>query len=240
MILTAFGYKRFRYFLSGVFTLYLVTFLAGGALIGVHYFIQFDLNLASNVALGSIKGFGDPISWLFVLIGFPIAWHFSKTNFERLEVTKIQYEKMVDVTVKLGNTMMKVKGLIDNGNQLYDPISKMPVMFVSLKNVKDVPEEIMKLATEGERIILGEEEFAQDLDFVLRIIPYKVVGREHQLIIAVKPNEILIESEGEILLVEKGLVSFTTQELSSDGAFQCIVHPKMLTGFKSKGTTKVS
>lgn len=145
MILTTFGYKRFRYFLSGVFTLYLVTFLAGGALIGVHYFIQFDLDLASNVALGSIKGFGDPISWLFVLIGFPIAWHFSRMNFERMEVTKIQYEKMVDVTVTLGSTIMKVKGLIDNGNQLYDPISKMPVMFVSLRNFKDVPEEIMKL-----------------------------------------------------------------------------------------------
>lgn len=74
----------------------------------------------------------------------------------------------------------------------------------------------------------------------MRIIPYKVVGREHQLIIAVKPDEILIECEEEILLVEKGLVSFTIQELSSDGAFQCIVHPKMLTGSKSKGTTKVS
>ncbi|MGG0717817.1 sigma-E processing peptidase SpoIIGA [Robertmurraya massiliosenegalensis] len=240
MILAAFGYKRFRYFLSGVFTLYLVTFLAGGTLIGAHYFIQFDLNLASNVALGSIKGFGDPISWLFVLIGFPLAWHFSKTSIERIEVTKIQYDKIVDVSVKLGNVNMKIKGLIDNGNQLYDPISKMPVMFVSIKNLKDLPEEITKLANEAERIILGEVELESDLEFTLRIIPFKVVGQEHQLIIAVKPDEILIETGGERLLVEKGLVSFTTQELSSDDTFRCIVHPKMLTSSKSKTSTKVS
>lgn len=240
MILTAFGYKRLRYFLSGVFTLYLVTFLAGGALIGTHYFIQFDFNLASNVALGSIKGFGDPISWLFVLIGFPLAWHFSKTSIDRIEVTKIQYEKIVDVTVKLGNSNMKIKGLVDNGNQLYDPISKMPVMFVSIKNLKELPEEITKLATDAERIILGEIELESDVNFNLRIIPYKVVGQEHQLIIAVKPDEILIETGGEVVLVDKGLVSFTTQELSSDDAFRCIVHPKMLTSCKSKSSSKVS
>ena len=30
------------------------------------------------------------------------------------------------------------------------------------------------------------------------------------------------------MLVEKGLVSLTTQQLSSDDSFQCIVHPKMV------------
>ena len=30
------------------------------------------------------------------------------------------------------------------------------------------------------------------------------------------------------MLVEKGLVSLTIQQLSSDDSFQCIVHPKMV------------
>jgi stage II sporulation protein GA (sporulation sigma-E factor processing peptidase) len=239
MILTVFGYKRLRYFLNGVVTLYLVTFLSGGALMGAHYFIQFDFNLASNVAVRSIQGFGDPISWLFVLIGFPLAWHFSKTTMEKIEVTKIQYEQLVNVTVKIAENTMSFRGLIDSGNQLYDPISKMPVMFVSIKHMTNLPEVITRLASDTESIISGDIVLSPEMEHIMRIIPYKVVGQEHQLIIAVKPDEIIIESREDRLLVEKGLVSFTVQELSSDGAFQCIVHPKMLTGLKGK-TTKVS
>ncbi|MEQ2526401.1 sigma-E processing peptidase SpoIIGA [Robertmurraya yapensis] len=240
MILAVFGYKRLRFFLNGVMTLYLVTFLTGGALIGVHYFIQFDFQLASNVALRSIQGFGDPISWLFVLLGFPLAWHFSKTTIGNIEITKIQYDQIVDVSIKIDDVLMNFKGLIDSGNGLYDPISKMPVMFVSLKKMTDIPEAISILANEAESIISGEERLPSEWEFKLRIIPYKVVGQEHQLIIAVKPDEIMIDNGKEALQVEKGLVSFTFQQLSSDDAFECIVHPKMLTGMKGKTSTKVS
>ena len=63
----------------------------------------------------------------------------------------------------------------------------------------------------------------------MRIIPYKVMGKEHQLIIAFKPDRLLIKQNNQdVMLVEKGLVSLTTQQLSSDDSFQCIVHPKMV------------
>lgn len=240
MLLAVFGYKRLRYFISGLATLYLITFLSGGALIGVHYFIQFDVHLASNVAIRSIQGFGDPISWLFIIVGFPLAWHFSKTTIEKIEVTKIQYEQLVHVSVRVGEFGMNFQGLIDSGNQLYDPISKMPVMFVSIKHMTDIPEAISKLASDTERIISGEIEASPDLEHKMRIIPFKVVGQEHQLIVALKPDEIIIDNGEESWNVEKGLVSFTYQQLSSDDAFQCIVHPKMLTGVKGKSTSKVS
>ena len=96
MVLIVFGYKRFKFFITGLMTFYLITFLIGGSLIGVHYFIQFDMNLSTSLFLANVKGFGDPISWLFVVLGFPIAWHFSRKNFERMEVTKIQYDQLVD------------------------------------------------------------------------------------------------------------------------------------------------
>lgn len=241
MILVVFGYKRLSFFISGIMTLYLVTFLTGGALIGIHYFIQFDLNLASNVALKSIQGFGDPISWLFVLLGFPLVWHFSKTSIGNIEITKIQYDQIVDVSIKMEGYQMRFKGLIDSGNQLYDPISKMPVMFVSIKQMTEVPESIVQLTSNSENILSGNEMLEPAWEHKMRIIPYKVVGQEHQLVIAVKPDEIMIENKEDKLYVDKGLVSFTNQQLSSDDAFQCIVHPKMFTGSKkTNSSTKVS
>lgn len=242
MVLAAFGYKRFRFFFKSLMTFYVTTFLLGGTLTGVHYFIQFDMNLASNVAMNHIKGFGDPISWLFVLLGFPLAWHFSRRNIEQFEMTKIQYESLADVEVKFMEMDFNVKGLIDSGNQLYDPISKMPVMILAIGECLDtMPGEIVKIAENPDCVLSGNGDFSPQLENRMRIIPCKVVGQEHQLIIAFQPESIVITTNEGTFIAEKGLISFTAQELSADGSFHCIIHPKMLAGMaKSQSAVKVS
>ncbi|WP_420491083.1 sigma-E processing peptidase SpoIIGA [Neobacillus vireti] len=243
MVLIAFGFKRLTFFFKALMTLYVSTFLIGGAIMGAHYFIQSDLELSVKVLASSVKGYGDPISWLFVLIGFPLAWHFARKNVESMEMTKIQFEQIVDVELHIDNETLHFKGLVDSGNQLYDPLSKLPVMFVSVKDqVEAVPESVSKLAAaDPEQFIMGSHDISHEWQHRLRIIPYKVVGQEHQLIVAIKPDLILIEHNGVQYLCEKGLVSFTMQQLSAEDAFQCIVHPKMLTGPKRQGgAVKVS
>lgn len=231
MVLAAFGYKRMSFFFKGLMMLYLTTFLTGGILIGVHYFVQFDFQLSSSVMLGSVKGFGDPISWLFVLLGFPIAWHFSRRNIENVEMAKIQYDSLIGVCVEINEARYHFKGLVDSGNGLYDPISKAPVMIISIKNcAEEFPAELVKIAENPEEIIMGNETLLPEWEQRMRVIPYKVVGSDHQLIIALKPDRLFLEKEDGVLTVDKALISFTMQQLSSDDAFQCIVHPKMLTG----------
>jgi stage II sporulation protein GA (sporulation sigma-E factor processing peptidase) len=238
MVLITFGFKRFNFFIKALFTLYVSTFLIGGALMGAHYFIQYDSELTTKVLTSSVKGFGDPISWIFVLIGFPVAWHFSRKNIESMEMTKIQFDQIVKVTIKIESETLILNGLVDSGNQLYDPMSKMPVMFVSIKDQLDmVSESIRKLAGDPELIIQGSTEFPVEWQSRFRIVPTRVIGQEHQLIIAVKPESILIQHNGTKYLCDKGLVSFTIKQLSADDAFQCIVHPKMLTGHKQPADT---
>jgi stage II sporulation protein GA (sporulation sigma-E factor processing peptidase) len=242
MVLAAFGYKRVSFFFKSLMTFYLVTFLIGGALTGVHYFISFDLDLTSSVAIANVKGFGDPVSWLFILLGFPLAWHFSRQGIGHMEMAKIQFDQLVTARISCYGMDLRLKGLVDSGNQLYDPISRMPVMFVSIASLLDeVPEAVKNMAENPERIIMGEGDIPPELEHRMKIIPCRVVGQEHQLIIAMKPDILEIESDGKIYNVEKALVSFTTQQLSVDDAFQCIIHPKMLSGTASENTdVKVS
>ncbi|MEW9050387.1 MAG: sigma-E processing peptidase SpoIIGA [Neobacillus sp.] len=241
MVLMAFGYKRLSFFIKALMTLYVTTFLIGGALIGVHYFIQYDSKMSTKVLLSSVTGYGDPISWLFVLLGFPLAWHFSKRNVESMEMTKIQFDQIINVKLTINNETLIFKGLVDSGNQLYDPISKLPVMFVSIKDhLEKIAAPIQRMAVDPETLIMGDEEFPHEWQNKLKIIPYQVVGQEHQLIAAVKPDSILFELNGEQVVCEKGLVSFTMQQLSPDDAFQCIVHPKMMTGLRLGDSVKVS
>jgi len=116
------------------------------------------------------------------------------------------------------------------------------VMFVSIKNqLETISESIRKLADDPELLINGSGDLPDEWQNRVRIIPTRVIGQEHQLIIAVKPENIFIEHKDTQYLCEKGLVSFTTKQLSSEDAFQCIVHPKMLTGPKQQmKTIKVS
>ncbi len=241
MILTVFGFQRLIFFVKGLMTMYLVTFLLGGTLIGTHYFIQSNTEMTANVLKASVQGFGDPISWVFVLIGFPIAWHFSKKNFETMEMTKIQFDQMVHVAITINGDTFVFTGLVDSGNQLYDPLSRKPVMFVSIKSQMDrFPDIIKTLSTEAERIIMGEAEIPAEWQNRIRVIPCSVVGQEHHLIAAIKPDRIQITKSNSEYLCENGLVSFTIQELSADDSYQCIVHPKMLTGLqKNKESEKV-
>jgi stage II sporulation protein GA (sporulation sigma-E factor processing peptidase) len=241
MVLIAYGYKKFRFFFTGLITFYLTTFLVGGALIGTHYFVNFDFELSSSVMIASVKGFGDPISWLFVMLGFPIAWHFTKSNMDKIETVKIQYDQIVNVTIFLDELKLTCKGLVDSGNLLFDPISKSPVMFVSVtKLLNELPQPIIKLANNPEAILFGNESIPENIEGKMRIIPCKVVGKEQQLIIAIKPDQIIIERENESVVITKGLISFTMQDLSGEDSFQCIVHPKMLAGLSETSSTKVS
>lgn len=241
MVLITFGFKRIRYFLKALLLLYLSTFLTGGTIIGVHYFIKFDNQITSEVLLASVRGFGDPISWLFVMIGFPVAWYFSKIGVEKMEMTKIQFDQLVEVHFSIQDIQLTIKGLVDSGNQLYDPITKTPVMIVSIQKLKEsFPVDIIEMIEDLDAFIFGDKEIPAEWESRVKIIPCRVVGQDHQLILAFKPNKLEIITSNEKMNVPKALISLTMQQLSSDESYQCIVHPKMLTNTNSNKTMKVS
>ncbi|CAM3696952.1 sigma-E processing peptidase SpoIIGA [Mesobacillus zeae] len=230
MVLVAFGFKRLGDFVRCLMVFYLSTFMIGGALTGIHYAIQFDADWASSAALAEIKGFGDPVSWLFILLGFPFAWHFSKRNVENIEMATIQFGQLVTVKIGILGSSIVLKGIVDSGNQVYDPLSRFPVMFLSVKEIMDeLPEAARTLAEEPDLLLTGGE-IPPELEGNVKLIPYKVIGHEHQLRMAIKPDFIEIKKGPETYFVEKALVSLTLQQLSPDDRFQCIIHPKMLTG----------
>ncbi|OCA85527.1 sigma-E processing peptidase SpoIIGA [Bacillus sp. FJAT-27225] len=236
MVLATFGYRRFAFFISALLALYFSTFLIGGALMGAHYYFQTADGPASAFLASASSGLGDPVSWLFVIIGFPVAWHFSRNRVESIEMAKIKYEQLVTVDITMNEQSYRFTGMVDSGNQLYDPLSRLPVMFASIKNRKDeFPEVFERFAASPDELINGEKAIPEEWEGKLRIVPYSVVGQEHQLVVAVKPDQVSILANGQSYKTTKALVSFTFQQLSADGSFECIVHPKLLSGISDNG-----
>lgn len=231
MILIVFGYKRMKYFLSGLLTFYFATFLMGGIIIGTHYFLAFDLQLKSVVFLESIRGFGDPISWVFVMAAFPAAWHFSRRRMDGFTIAKIEYDVLSDVMIEINGITFMLKGLIDSGNQLYDPITNTPVMIVSSPALADkLPKEILLLAADDSDSFQLAASLPPEWSSIMRLIPAKTLSRNNQLLCAFKPESISLQDENGVRIVKKALIVFSNQALSSDDRFQCIIHPQMASG----------
>jgi stage II sporulation protein GA (sporulation sigma-E factor processing peptidase) len=74
----------------------------------------------------------------------------------------------------------------------------------------------------------GNHSLSTEWEQRVRFIPAQSVGKKNQLLIAFKPDSIVIRKAQETWICKKGLVVFQNIVFSADDAFNCIVHPKML------------
>ncbi len=220
MIFIAFPYHRFKFFMENLLALYFVTFTVGGGLFAIHYFFQDSRILASWQARSYTSGMGDPFSWLFVLIGFPIVTLFAKQRLRNVQFTKLRYDQLVDVEVIINRQVIQMRGLMDSGNQLTDPLSKSPVIIVEKKVLeKMIPASILNF-----HINIDIED---DWALKIRLIPYQVVGKR-DFLVAFKPDEVRVFYEQTWHCTKKVFVGINSDPLSADGQFACIVHPHLV------------
>ncbi|WP_027408216.1 sigma-E processing peptidase SpoIIGA [Anoxybacteroides tepidamans] len=229
IVWASFGFKRFRYFFENLFTFYFATFMVGGGLIAVHYFLQNEVQITNGALTAYSLGAGDPVSWFFVLIGFPLLWLFSRSRINGIREKKMRFDSIVDVVLTFDGHSLLLKGLIDSGNQLYDPITKTPVMIIDADEMKDILPSLLleNIKQQTDFQWLHNEQLGKWAQR-LRLIPYRVIGKGQQFMLAVKPDRIVICYEAQRIEVSKGLVGLNEARLSTDGEYQCIVHPKMI------------
>lgn len=235
MILATFGFYRIKTFMKASAMFYFITFLTGGILIGLHYLFSFEIQGPGYANYFTMKSYGDPVSWLFVIVGFPATWIYARKIFADWEMDHILHDGLVDVQIKMKDSLLTCRGFIDTGNQLYEPITNAPVMIVSVHHLQDViPVDVWQLLMKT----VDSDFLSDSLDCSwgerLRVIPYKVIGVEQQLMIAFRPDWIQLSIGDRRGLIHKGLVAMTLQTVSHDETYNCIVHPRMAHSLQSK------
>lgn len=230
IVVTTFGFKKFSYFIQNLLSFYFVSFICGGGLIALHYFFNNEMVILNGVVTTKSTGLGTPISWLLVLIGFPAIWFFSKKRFEQIEVRKVKYEEIVRVDLFILDRQIQLKGLIDSGNQLQDPLTKKPVMIIDMNNLQNkFPKTIVQQAKHPEMIGDPTLQIEREWEEKLCIIPYRGIGQVNQFIIGIRPNKVIVTlDQGEELECSNVIVGLNFTNLSSEGDFNCILHPQML------------
>lgn len=229
IILSTFGFRRFRLFFQSLLTFYFVSFLIGGGLFAVHYFLQSSQSYAQMLASRTMS-FGDPISWMLVFIGFPVLWIFSKKRLDHMEVRKVSYKERARVIIKIDGKEIETVGIVDSGNKLYDPLSHSPVMFISqAAGAGVIPEALFEKGQDPTTLFNDEQNsIPDDWQKRMAIIPYRGIGGGSQFVLGIKPDEVIINQNNKSVKCKKVMIALTQHQLSAEKDFDCILHPDLL------------
>lgn len=247
MLWIAFGFESLQHYLRNMGAFYIVNFAAAGGILGVHYLLQDAGELWNGIwytASGGL-GFSLKVGTLFTLILFFVVLFW----FKRVIGTRQRQEKMatylVDVQAILGEAVVHCKGLIDTGNQLTDPLSRLPVMVMEAKLwEKHFPAALrgQLTAERADNLILEWAEEAGSFPWPdrLRLVPYRGINKGTQFMLALKPDEVTIRWDGREHRTAKVLIGLDGGRLSAEGSYEAIVHPALTEGAEVVPTEKTT
>lgn len=226
IVFVSFGKQRFSTFLQLLSIFYFSTFLLGGALLGLHYLLSTNTQPDSNNAF-----YGDPITWYFNLGMIPIVIYFSRKTINNIAFTKWKLNEMYELEIVWRQNTISVKGLMDSGNSLHEPLTRKPVIILDC-STKDfgLPQELINLVRNSEHTLHNEKSLDVLSFFQATFVPYKSIGQTNQFIVAIKPSLVRLKINGKWYTTKSVLIGLSNITLSSDNLYECILHPKMMQG----------
>lgn len=233
MMLIAFGFGSLQYLLRNLGVFYLLNFAAAGGILGIHFFMQTSGEVMNGIWFGRTGGFGFTVKIGFYLIAVGLVstiWLY-KTVFSGAKQRAVTAGYIADVRVEIDGTIVACKGLLDTGNQLYDPLTRTPVMVVEAAQWKAIlPESWLdKLKRKEADRVIGSLETE---DFVwrdrLRLVPFRGINGGTQFMLALKPDKVVIDYGERRMEATKVLIALDAGKLCADGSYQAIIHPMLV------------
>jgi stage II sporulation protein GA (sporulation sigma-E factor processing peptidase) len=125
---------------------------------------------------------------------------------------------------------LNLNALLDTGNRLHDPLTKLPVIIIEFNRVKKfLPVEIIELI---EKIQSGELDLDWELPYVwedrIRVLPFKSIGKEHGILIGFRPDSLKVWQKQQAIIHNQVVVGICNRSLSPEGAFQALIPPAIL------------
>ncbi|WP_231710684.1 sigma-E processing peptidase SpoIIGA [Gracilibacillus suaedae] len=221
IIWIAFGFQNVAIYFKLLCSFYFMTFSIGGGLFAIHFLFSTE-DYFSSPGLAN-----DEIHGLFVLIGFPIIFFFTKYRMDKHKMQQFQQEFYYRVTIKWRGKQVETTGYLDSGNHLVDPFTQTPVIIVDqtiLGHWFD-EEEMMELQTSAQNLMEGE--ILDSTSNTFRILPFQGVSGQHDFMLAFKPDLLEIHMKDVPLANKKVLIGIQFGNLVADNSYHCLLHPKL-------------
>ena len=116
--------------------------------------------------------------------------------------------------------------MIDTGNFLREPITKLPVMVVEKDSLYEIiPKSILDNL---DRIINGEDIEIGNYISKIRLIPFTSLGKENGILIGIKADMVLIQRDEKNISIDNVIVGIYNGVLSKNGKYHGLIGLDML------------
>lgn len=229
MTACAFAPLSWRRFLTAVFIFYLASFALGGLVFGIGYFLG---GTGLHQVFPGGPNFPQRYLWPAVLGALAAAWVAGRVGAVYLRRRALQNLFAIPVVVTCEGKRVTVKGLVDTGNQLCDPLTSRPVIVVETEALRDL------LPRELPGLLAGEQ--GPDLHALaasvadrgwatrFRLIPYRSLGQTGGLLPGFRPDKVELRYGGELVAVPGVVVALYDRKLSADEDYRALLSPMLL------------
>ncbi|NLC76170.1 MAG: sigma-E processing peptidase SpoIIGA [Clostridia bacterium] len=227
----AFAWKSWQLYLRILGVFYLISFLAGGAVVGGAYLLQDAKAFAGYNGVLTLVNL--PVAWLLVGVGSLLLISLAGVSWYRNHYYKVRYS--VPLIVCFGEKRIGVRALVDTGNHLRDPFNQRPVIVMEYEVLKPfLPAELncMLQATRGHKV-QGLEQYTRLLkgtswETRVRILPFHSLGNRQGLMLGLAADEVFLEVNGKSVYHRNVVIGVYHGFLSREQQYQALLHPELL------------
>jgi stage II sporulation protein GA (sporulation sigma-E factor processing peptidase) len=237
MVLLSFGYGGPLAFLRNFGAFYTINFATLGGVIGLGALLR-----SSNEPWGGMaftENGGILLDWRMQLGLFAVSFFLSLRLFHG--TTDIR-RKQNDTETLLWKAEVRVDGetwtvpaLLDTGNRLYEPLTRIPVMILEASVwERQLPVGwCTRLQAESADRLVAELDDTASGAYAwmgrLRLVPYRGVNGSTRMMLAVKPDAVVLSREGHPpIQAARVLIGLDGGILSSDQTYRAILHPELI------------
>jgi stage II sporulation protein GA (sporulation sigma-E factor processing peptidase) len=233
MIAIAFGYRDLLSYVRSLATFYLVSFIVGGGIFAIHYYYLSSSEIVSGIVVTRTGGSGVQILGSVVIIGFGLMLWFSRKTFASVEKRQHSGGLTAKLHIEVLGNHIHCQGLVDTGNQLSDPITRIPVMILETSQISHcLPKHLLDMiqSPKMDEFYSGISAWDDEIEWQqrLRLVPYRGVNKGMQFMVAFKPDKVVIEQDKNTWELTRVLIGLDGGTLSKDGDYQAIIHPSLM------------
>lgn len=224
MVYISFMPKSFKEFIKQITFFYLVSFVFGGASLGVIYMVNAGkISIRNGIIVGNytLKTIFIGVILAFTII--TVAFKFVKNRISKKDL-------FCNIKIIINQSKINVKAVIDTGNFLKEPITNIPVIVVEKDILKNfVPREILENI---ENILGGDlknipENIQNEYMSKLKVIPFSSLGKQNGMLLGIKADGVVVEIDNEEKYVEKYvekvILGIYTKKLSKKDEYNALL-----------------